>query len=98
VRVVVALWLLPIVLVAFALRTIAASALRRRHPEAAAWIDRWWVWTPFVTVLGLALVVIVAVIVNSPVIGIAVTLLGALILFGALNPLNAGRPSRPRRR
>ena len=47
---------IPIVVGAFVLRTVAVLVLRRRHAGAAAWVDRWWTWLPLAVAAALLLV------------------------------------------
>lgn len=94
-----ALWIIPLVVVAFVARTVAILALRRRRPEAADAVDRWWVWAPFAAVLAVYVAVAVVLIVAVPPLGIAITAVGALILYsGFFRASSIGSPFRPRRR
>jgi len=87
------------VLVAYLIRTIAVSMLRDRRPEAAAAVDRWWVWAPFVVVLTFLLIAAIVLIVNSPILGLALTAaLVAVLYFGFFSASSIGSPFRPRRR
>ena len=93
-----ALWVIPLVVVAFLARTVAIAALRRRRPEAADAIDKWWVWAPFAVVLCLYVVVAIVLIVAVPLLGIAVAIFGVLVLyFGYFSASSVGSPFRPRR-
>jgi hypothetical protein len=40
--------LLPLLVLAFGLRLVAVPVARRRHPEVAAFIERYWPWLPLV--------------------------------------------------
>jgi hypothetical protein len=40
-----------IVVAAFVLRTVLVLALRPWAPRAAAFVDRWWVWSPLAVIL-----------------------------------------------
>jgi hypothetical protein len=78
--------LLPLVAVAFLARTVAALLVRRRWPNAAATIERWWLWLPLVAVL-------LAVTLANPLIGLPVTALTVVLLTRAST---VGSPFRPR--
>jgi hypothetical protein len=82
-----ALVIVPIVAVAFALRTVLVLALARRNPAGAAFVDRWWAWAPFVVVL-------VVVTVAAPVLGV---LLAVGSWFVLTRTSAVGSPFRPRR-
>jgi hypothetical protein len=95
----VAIWILPIVVVAFIVRTTAIAMLRKRRPDTADAIDRWWIWAPLAVVVGLGLLVLVAVVINAPLLGIALTvLLGAILYYALFSDTSIGSPFRPRRR
>ena len=85
-RIAALLALVGLVAACFALRTVLVLALRRRHPGAAATVDRWWAWVPLVIVL-------VVVVVTVPLLGIplAAGTAWALTRAGAV-----GSPLRPR--
>jgi len=94
-----ALWIIPLVVVAFLARTIAIAALRRRAPTAVDAIDKWWVWVPFAVILCLYIVVAVVLMVAVPLFGIAIAIVGGLVLyFGFFSASSVGSPFRPRRR
>lgn len=94
-----ALWLIPIVVVAFAIRTVLVLTLRKKRPALAASVDRWWAWAPAAVVLVIYGALAVALIVTTPVVGIALTILGgALLYFGLFSASSTGSPFRPRRR
>lgn len=94
-----ALWLVPIVFVAFVVRTSLVLALRNRSPETAAAVDRWWVWTPLVFVIGLFVIAVVAVSITNPLLGILVAGFGGTLLYFLLfRASSIGSPFRPRRR
>ena len=80
------LLLLPVVVVAFLVRTVAVVALQRRWPAGAAAVERWWLWLPLVAVL------VVVTIVN-PLIGLLATALTAVVLTRVSS---LGSPFRPR--
>ena len=93
-----ALWVLPLFLAAFVLRTVAVFALRRRWPGVADEIDRWWVWAPFAVVLAIFVALLVVVTIAVPILGVAAsiaTLLGLYFLF--FTSSSVGSPFRPRR-
>ena len=94
-----ALWVIPLVVLAFLVRAVAILALRKRRPDAADAVDRWWTWAPFAVVLFLYVVVAIALIVRVPVLGIAITVFGVVVLyFGYFSASSVGSPFRPRRR
>ena len=94
-----AIWIVPIVVVAFLVRTTAIALLRQRRPDTAAAIDRWWVWAPLAVVITFGLVVLVAAVIHAPLVGIAVTvLLGAILYYALFSDTSIGSPFRPRRR
>ena len=94
-----ALWVVPLVALAFAARTVAMLALRKRRPGAAAAVDRWWTWAPFAVVLFLYFGVAIALIVRVPVLGTAITVFGVVVLyFGYFSASSIGSPFRLRRR
>jgi hypothetical protein len=80
-------WLVVVAIVAFVARTAVVLATRRRHPGVAAFVDRWWAWTP-------AVALIVAVAWVNPILGIVLAVVAYLLLTrgDAL-----GSPFRPRR-
>jgi hypothetical protein len=78
--------LVPLVLVAFLVRTLAVLVLRRRWPAGAAAVERWWLWLPLVAVL-------VVVTVAEPLLGLLVTVVTVAVLV--LAP-GVGSPFRPR--
>jgi hypothetical protein len=78
--------LLPVVAVAFLVRTAAVVLLRRRSPKAAAAVDRWWLWLPLIAVL-------IVVTLANPIIGLVVTAVTVVLLTRASS---VGSPFRPR--
>ena len=78
--------LLPLVAVAFVVRTVAVVVLRRRRPGAAGAIERWWLWLPLAAVL-------VAVTVARPLLGLLATVVTVVVLSRASS---IGSPFRPR--
>lgn len=93
-----ALWLIPVTAAAFLVRTIAIAGLRRRHPDAAEAVDRWWVWAPLVVVLVLLIVVLAVVTWNVPALGIALTVAFCFAIYrGLFSASSIGSPFRPRR-
>ena len=80
-------WLVVVAIVTFVARTAVVLATRRRHPRVAAFVDRWWAWTPAVAVL-------VAVAWVNPILGLVLAVLAYVLLTrgGA-----TGSPFRPRR-
>ena len=93
-----ALWVLPLFLAAFILRTVAVLALKRRWPGVADEIDRWWVWAPFAVVLTIFAALLVIVTIAVPILGIAASiamLVGLYFLFFTAS--SVGSPFRPRR-
>jgi hypothetical protein len=79
--------LVPVVAIAFAVRTLLVLATRKRAPGAAAAVDRWWVWVPLVVVLA-------AITLVQPLLGAA----AAIGLAAFLTSSRAkGSPFRPRR-
>jgi len=94
-----AIWILPILLIAFLTRTTLIAVLGKRRPEMADAIDRWWVWAPLAVVISLGLLALVAIAVNSPVLGVALAvLLGAILYYALFSDTSIGSPFRPRRR
>jgi hypothetical protein len=73
--------------VAFVVRLVVVAVTRTRWPHVAAGVERWWVWTP------VAAVCLVAIWLFPP-IGIAVTIVGVILLTRAGT---LGSPFRPRR-
>jgi hypothetical protein len=86
VRIAGLLALAALVAATFAVRTVLVLALRRRHPGAAAAVDRWWAWVPLAVVL-------VVMVVTAPLLGIPLAVATAwwLTRAGAV-----GSPFRPR--
>ena len=94
-----AIWIVPIVVVVFLLRTAAIAMLRERRPDMAEAVDRWWVWAPLAVVVSLGLLVLAAIVINAPLLGIALTvLLGAILYYALFSDTSIGSPFRPRRR
>jgi hypothetical protein len=79
--------LVAVIAATFAVRVGLVVALRRRHPAAAAAIERWWAWVPLV-------VVAVAISATEPLLGIPLSLAMAWWLTRADA---IGSPFRPRR-
>ena len=93
-----ALWAVPVFAIAFLARTVAILAVRKRRPEAAEAIDKWWAWAPVAVGLVLYLAIAVVLILSVPLVGIAVTVFGVLVLyFGFFSASSVGSPFRPRR-
>lgn len=93
----------PLVVIAFAVRTLAVLALRRRRPSVAEQIDRWWVWAPLVTLTLVLVVAAIVLTVADPLLGIGATAVAAAV--GALtfrhfflSESSIGSPFRPRSR
>ena len=78
--------LLPLVAVAFVVRTVAVVVLRERRPAVAAAVERWWLWLPLAAVL-------VAVTVARPLLGLLATVVTVVVLSRASS---VGSPFRPR--
>jgi len=94
-----AIWILPILLVAFLTRTMLIAVLKTRRPEVAEAIDRWWVWAPLAVVISLGLLALIAIAINAPVLGVALAvLLGAILYYSLFSDTSIGSPFRPRRR
>lgn len=94
-----AIWILPILLIAFLTRTAAIALFEKRRPAVAEAIDRWWVWAPLAVVIVVALVALVVIVVNAPVVGVALAvLLGAILYYLLFSDTSVGSPFRPRRR
>jgi hypothetical protein len=82
----VVLVLVPVVVAAFLVRTVAVLLVRRRWPQVAAAVERWWLWLPLAAVL-------IVVTVTNPLIGVLVTVLTVAVLTRASS---VGSPFRPR--
>jgi len=73
--------------------------LQERRPDMAEAVDRWWVWAPLAVVVSVGLVVLGAVVIHAPLLGIALTvLLGAILYYALFSDTSIGSPFRPRRR
>jgi cytochrome b561 len=93
-----ALWAIPVIAVAFLARTVAIVALRKRRPAAAEVVDKWWVWAPFAVGLVLYVALAVVLILAVPLLGVALTIFGVVVLyFGFFTASSVGSPFRPRR-
>ena len=93
-----ALWAIPFIVIAFVLRTVGVLATRRRWPDVAAAIDRWWVWAPFVAGIALVTVLIVFLTIALPPVGIIAAIGFAFALYrGLFSASSTGSPFRPRR-
>jgi formate-dependent nitrite reductase membrane component NrfD len=94
-----AVLLIPLVLLAFILRTVAILAVRNRWPRVADDIDRWWLWAPFVVVLAVFVALLVVLTRAMPPLGIAMALGALFALYrGFFGASSIGSPFRPRRR
>jgi hypothetical protein len=94
-----AVLIIPLVLVAFILRTVAILAVRKRWPGVAEDIDRWWLWTPFVVVLAIFVALLVFLTKALPLVGIAVAIGALFALYrGFFGASSVGSPFRPRER
>jgi cytochrome b561 len=72
--------------------------VRKRRPAAAETIDRWWVWGPFAVGLVLYVALAVVLILAVPLLGVALAIFGAVVLyFGFFSASSVGSPFRPRR-
>jgi hypothetical protein len=78
--------LVAVVAIAFLVRTALVLALRTRRPRAADAVDRWWVWAPLVVVL-------VAITVEAPLLGVVLI---AATAFALTRASAVGSPFRPR--
>jgi hypothetical protein len=80
-------WIVVVAALAYAARTAIVLATRRTHPAVAAFVDRWWAWTP-------AVAVVVAVAWVNPILGLVLAVVAYLLLTrgDAL-----GSPFRPKR-
>jgi hypothetical protein len=83
----VLLLVMAAIVVAFVVRLVVVSVTRKRWPHVAAGVERWWVWAPVAAVCLVAIWVV-------PPIGIAVTIVGLILLTRAGT---LGSPFRPRR-
>lgn len=72
---------------AFVVRVALVALTRRRWPQVAAAVERWWAWTPLAIVCLFAIVLV-------PPIGIVATI-GLLVALTRSDAL--GSPFRPRR-
>ena len=94
-----ALWVVPLVVLAYLARAVAILMLRRRRPGAADAVDKWWTWAPLAVVLCLYVAIAVTLTVVVPVLGIAVAVFGVVVLYlGYFSASSVGSPFRPRRR
>jgi hypothetical protein len=94
-----AILIIPLVLVAFILRTLTILVVRNRWPRVADDIDRWWLWAPFVVVLAIFAALLVFLTRAVPLLGVAVAIGAAVVLYrGFFGASSVGSPFRPRRR
>ena len=83
----VVLALIPVALASWAIKSVLVAAFRTRAPAAAAFVEQWWTWVPLV-------VVIVALAVVHPLLGLAAVVAAYLFLTSTHA---TGSPFRPRR-
>ena len=94
-----AVWIVPIVVIAFLVRTIVVYTMRNRRPNAAAAVDQWWTWAPLAAVVAAFIVVCIVLIVREPLLGVGLAVLGGVLAyFGLFSASSTGSPFRPRRR
>ena len=83
---------------AFLGRTIAIAVLRRRHPDAAAAVNKWWLWAPLVVAVPILVAVLAVVTWTVPPLGIAMIIGACLMIYrGFFTASSIGSPFRPRR-